>query len=64
MIACADGYDRGFHTENRMGELMTTGEVERMLNVDNRGLFENITTLHNGCVYRLRKPVKRIRDSF
>lgn len=32
--------------------------------MDSRGLFDTITTLHEGRDYRLRQTVQRIRDSF
>lgn len=36
---------------------------EHTLNVDSKGLFEMINTLHNGREYRLRNTVQWIRDS-
>lgn len=64
ILACADGDDRGYHIKNCMAELVQHKEVTLTLHVDSRGLFDTITTLHNGREYRLRQTVQRIRDSF
>lgn len=34
------------------------------LNVDSKGLYDTVTTLHEGRDYRIRQTVQRIRDSF
>lgn len=64
ILACADGDDRGFHVKSCVSELHRDKAVEHTLHVDSRGLFDTITTLHNGREYRLRQTVQRIRDGF
>lgn len=64
ILACADGDDRGFHAKTSFNELHTEGGIRHVLHVDSKGLFDTITTLHNGREYRLRQTVQRIRDSF
>lgn len=64
ILACADGDDRGYHIKNCVSELIPDKTVTHTLHVDSRGLFDTITTLHNGREYRLRQTVQRIRDSF
>jgi hypothetical protein len=63
ILACADADDRGYAIKFGLSELLQA-EIELELNVDSRGLFDTITTLHEAREYRLRQTVQRIRDSF
>jgi hypothetical protein len=63
ILACADADDRGYSIKFGLSELLQA-EIELELNVDSRGLFDTITTLHEAREYRLRQTVQRVRDSF
>ena len=38
--------------------------IKSELYADSKGLFDTVTTLHEGRDYRMRQTVQRIRDSF
>lgn len=48
ILACADGDDMGLNVKNCLTELQREKKVQNTVKVDSRGLFETITTLHNG----------------
>ena len=64
ILACADADDRGFHLRDSILSLFPASNARHVLHVDSRGLYETITTLHDGKEYRLRQTVERIRNSF
>ena len=64
IIACADGDDRGFHLRGAFRSLFPYRPITNELQVDSHGLYDTITTLHEGHDYRLRQTVQRIRNSF
>ena len=43
---------------------MSGHSFRHMLLVDSKGLYDTISTLHEGREYRLRQTVQSIRDSF
>lgn len=47
-----------------MRSIFPKSSIEHVLQVDSKGLYDTITTLHEGGEYRLRQTVQRIRDSF
>ena len=47
-----------------ISSLFPLDSFKHTLNVDSKGLYDTITTLHEGRDYRLRQTVQRIRDSF
>lgn len=63
ILACSDADDRGYALRESM-RAITNEQVRNILHVDSRGLFDTISTLHDGREYRLRQTVQRIRDSF
>lgn len=64
ILACADADDRGFYIKQAVRSITQEDEIAHVLHVDSRGLFDTISTLHDGKEYRLRQTVQRIRDSF
>ena len=67
ILAAADASDRGiFYCQaiNSILKGMTNSTVRLNLLVDSRGLFDTLSTLHEGRDYRLRGTVARLRDSF
>ena len=64
ILACAEADDRGFYLKMGMRSLFTSTKIRNEIVVDSLGLFDTITTLHEGSEYRLRQTVQRIRDSF
>lgn len=47
-----------------MESRFTRNRIEHEFNVDSKGLYDSITTLHDGREYRLRQTVQLICDSF
>ena len=43
---------------------IASGDIRHVLLVDSKGLYDTITTLHEGKEYRLLQTVQRRRDSF
>ena len=64
ILACADADDRGYNLKIALTSLFPHAFFRHVLNVDSKGLYDTITTLHEGRDYRLRQTVQRIRDSF
>ena len=64
ILACADADDRGYNLKMAMASLFPAKTFRHILHVDSKGLYDTITTLHEGRDYRLRQTVQRIRDSF
>ena len=64
ILACADTDDRGYNLKMAMTSLFPSDRFRHVLNVDSKGLYDTVTTLHEGRDYRLRQTVQRIRDSF
>lgn len=64
ILACADSDDRGYHLRSSIRSFDPAGNIQHVLHVDSRGLYDTITTLHAGKEYRLRQTVERIRNSF
>jgi len=64
ILACADADDRTFNLRTSLRLLLHLPKLSSHINVDSRGLFDTLTTLHKGRDYRLRQTVQRIRDSF
>ena len=63
IFACTEADDRGFYIRTSMESIMER-KLEHTLCVDSNGLYDTITTLHEGHDYRMRQTVQRIRDSF
>lgn len=64
ILACSDADDRGYYVKQAIRAITNRKEPRHILHVDSRGLFDTISTLHDGKEYRLRQTVQRIRDSF
>ena len=64
ILACADADDRTYPLRQGLRILLNKSNLQSHLNVDSRGLFDTLSTLHEGRDYRLRETVQRIRDSF
>jgi len=64
ILACSSGDDRSLYLTGSYGILFPTSDIRNELNVDSRGLYDTITTLHEGNEYRLKQTVQRIRNSF
>lgn len=64
ILACTEADDRGYNLKMGMMSLFPGQVFTHELNVDSKGLYDTVTTLHEGRDYRLRQTVQRIRDSF
>lgn len=64
ILACSDADDRGYYIKQAIIGITKEEKTMHILHVDSRGLFDTISTLHDGKEYRLRQTVQRIRDSF
>ena len=64
ILACAEADDRGYYIKTGMRSLFPKTGIRSEIVVDSKGLFDTISTLHEGREYRLRQTVQRIRDSF
>lgn len=64
ILACTEADDRGYNLKLGLSSLFPDRRFTHELNVDSKGLFDTVTTLHEGRDYRLRQTVQRIRDSF
>ena len=64
ILACRDADDRGLNLKMAVRSIFSSHDFPHVLIVDMKGLFDTITTLHDGREYRLRQTVQRIRDSF
>ena len=63
-LACAEADDRGFYITMCLRSIFPKKCFRHMILVDSKGLYDTISTLHEGREYRLRQTVQRIRDSF
>jgi len=64
ILACSDADDRGYCLKASIRSMSTMDKLRHVLHVDSRGLFDTISTLHDGREYCLRQTVQRIRHSF
>ena len=67
ILAAADADDRTFALRESIRSLFAPTSAPKIcsrLYTDSMGLFDTISTLHDGREYRLRQTVQRIRDSF
>lgn len=64
ILACSEADDRGYYIKKAIMAVTDRTDIRHILHVDSRGLFDTISTLHDGKEYRLRQTVQRIRDSF
>ena len=64
IVACCDADDHGLNLKHALRSVFSEHDFAHVLIVDSKGLFDTITTLHDGREYRLRQTVQRIRDSF
>lgn len=64
ILAFTEADDRGYNVKQALKSISPADDFRHILNVDSKGLFDTITTLHEGKDYRLRQTVQRIRDSF
>lgn len=64
ILACTEADDRGYNLKMGMASIFPDQKFTHELIVDSKGLFDTVTTLHEGRDYRLRQTVQRIRYSF
>lgn len=64
ILACTDADDKGFNIKNAIASLNPSSKINHELIVDSKGLYDTISTLHEGRDYRLKQTVQCIRDSF
>lgn len=64
ILAAATADDREYYMKNAINTLFPQTPVKHELNIDSKGLWDTITTLHEGKEYRLRQTVQRLRNSF
>ena len=63
ILACADADDRWFYIKSSLRCLFPGTKIKNELFTGSKGLYETITTLHEGRDYRLRPTVQRMRNS-
>lgn len=64
ILACRNADDHGLNLKMAFRSVFENHDFPHTLVVDSKGLFNTITTLHDGREYRLGQTVLRIRDSF
>lgn len=64
ILACTDADDRGYNTKTALQAILRSSAIQHELNVDFKGLYDTITTMHEGRDFKLRQTFQRIRDSF
>lgn len=64
ILAYTDTDDRGIYIKTSLDHLFRSKDVQHEINVDSKGLYDTITTLHEGRDYRLHQTVQQIWDSF
>ena len=67
ILAAADADDRTYAMRELIRSLFAGTPMKPITSahhVDSNGLFDTVTTLHDGCEYRMRQTVQCIRDSF
>lgn len=64
ILAYAEADDRGYYVKQAIKSIFKDRKIKQELNVDSKGLYDTITTLHEGREFRFRQTVQRIRDSF
>lgn len=62
ILSCADADDRGFCLKSGLNALSSTKLRHRLI-VDSKGIYDTISTLHEGRKYRLHQTVRPIRNS-
>lgn len=62
-FACSDAEDGGYYVKQAIQNILHTRTKKHEINVNSKGLYDKITTLHEGRQYTLRQTVQRIRDS-
>lgn len=63
ILACAKTEDRSFYIKQALKAIKRENTIPHILHVDSRGLFDKISTFHDGKEYRARQTVQIIRDS-
>lgn len=64
ILAYTEADDRGYNLKMGMASIFAGKQFTPELNVDPKGLFDTVKTVHEGRDYRLLQTVQRIRDSF
>lgn len=64
VLACCNADDYGLNLKMAFRSVFENHDFPHVLVADSKGLFDTITTLHDGLEYRLRQTGQRIRDSF
>lgn len=64
ILSCADADDKGFYLKEIMSLISISDRFSNVLNIDSRGFYDNITTLHYVGEYRLRQTEQSLRESF
>lgn len=64
ILACSEADDCAFCLNHAVISISRNGRINHVLHVDSRGIFDTISTMHDGKEYRLRHTVQRIRESF
>lgn len=64
ILACTNANDRGFYVKHAVQHLLAQIPELHVFLADSKGLFDNITALHEGRDYHLRPTGQHIRDPF
>lgn len=64
ILTYADADDRRFYLKDCIKYVTEGKDIQKVLIVESKGLYDTISTLHNGRKYRLRQTLQCIRDIF
>lgn len=64
ILACTKAENRGYYLKMGLRSLFPKANKRNEIAIDSMGLYDTISTLHEGGEYRLRQSFQRIRDSF
>lgn len=64
ILAAATADEFSFYYKQAINTLFPLSPLKLELNVDSKALWDTITTLHEGRVYRLRSTMQRLRNAF
>lgn len=63
ILAWSDADDGGYYMKQAVRNILRDASPNHEVNNHSKGLYDTITTLHEGRKYRIRQTVKLIRDS-
>lgn len=64
ILASATADDKGYDVRQCLPSLTRNDAITHTMNVESKGLFDTLSTLHEGREYRFRQTGQQIRNSF